>query len=292
MSNRLKGKAAVVTGGGSAGIGGAISYALAMEGAQVVVNDISRDSEGVRMADKMVEKIKKAGGKAVPNYDSVDSMQGGEKIIKTATSNFGRIDILVNVAGNYWGVSTLDLTEKEWDSVMNVHMKGTFATVKAALPEMVKQKSGRIINFSSRAAFNGPASAKVIYSNVAYNAAKAGILGLTMALSLEFRDSGITVNVILPSAVTPLFPKEKMPLEDNLPVPQHTGPEYVPPIVVYLATDKASNVNGQFIYAAGEDICIFGRPLRLPGPHTFLHKNDMWTVDELEQLIPQVLGLH
>jgi NAD(P)-dependent dehydrogenase (short-subunit alcohol dehydrogenase family) len=291
MSNLLKGKIAVITGGGSAGIGGAVAFAMAMEGAQVVANDIGRDPEGNRAADKMVEKIKKAGGTAVANYDSVDSMQGGAKIVKTATDNFGRIDILVNVAGNYWGVSTPDITEKDWDTVMNVHMKGTFATIKAALPTMIKQKSGRIINFSSRAAFNGPASAKVSYSNVAYNAAKAGILGLTMALALEFRESGITFNVILPSAITPLFPKEKLPLEDNLPVPQNTSPEYVAPIVVYLATDKAKDITGQYIYAAGEDICIFGRPFRLPGPHAFLHKNDKWTVDELEQLVPQVIGL-
>ncbi|OGO08084.1 MAG: hypothetical protein A2Y92_03150 [Chloroflexi bacterium RBG_13_57_8] len=290
MSNLLKGKAAVVTGGGSAGIGGAVAYALAMEGAQVVANDIGRDPEGNRAADKMVEKIKKAGGVAVANYDSVDSMLGGAKIVKTATDNFGRIDILVNVAGNYWGVSTPDMTEKDWDTVMNVHMKGTFGTVKAALPAMIKQKSGRIINFSSRAAFNGPASAKVSYSNVAYNAAKAGILGLTMALALEFRDTGITFNVILPSAITPLFPREKMPLTDNLPVPQNIGPEYVSPLVVFLASDKARDITGQYIYAAGEDICIYGRPFRLPGPHTFLHKNDMWTVDELERLIPQFLG--
>lgn len=292
MPRLLKDKVAVVTGGGSAGIGGAIAYAMAMEGAQVVANDIGRDPEGNRAADKMVEKIKQAGGTAVANHDSVDSMEGGAGIIKTATDNFGRVDILVNVAGNYWGVSTPDLTEKDWDTIMNVHMKGTFATIKAALPAMTKQKYGRIINFSSRAAFNGPTAAGVTYSNVAYNAAKAGILGLTMALSLEYRDSGITFNVILPSAVTPLFPKEKLPLEDNLPVPENTGPEYVAPLIVYLATDKAKDISGQYFYAAGEDICIYGRPFRLPGPHAFFHKNDMWTVEELERLIPQFLGQH
>jgi NAD(P)-dependent dehydrogenase (short-subunit alcohol dehydrogenase family) len=292
MSKLLKGKAAVVTGGGSAGIGGATAFALAMEGAQVVVNDISNDSEGNKAADKMVGKIKKAGGTAVANYDSVDTIQGGERIIQTAISNFGRIDVLVNVAGNYWVVPTIDMTEKEWDSVMNVHVKGTFACIKAALTQMVKQKSGRIINFSSRAAFSGPASVKVSYSNLAYNTAKAGILGLTAALASEVKESGITVNVILPSAITPLFPREKMPLEDNIPVPQMTGPEYVTPIVVYLASDKAGEVTGQFIYSGGEDICIFGRPLHLPGPHVYLHKTDKWTVDELEHLIPQLLGLH
>ena len=238
MSQKLKGKSAVVTGGGSAGIGGATAYALAMEGAQVVVNDISLDANGSKAADKMVERIKQEGGTAVANYDSVETMEGGKNIVETAISNFGRIDVLVNVAGNYFIVPTIEMTEEEWDSVMNVHVKGTFGCIKAALGEMVKQKSGRIINFSSRAAFIGPAIAGASYSNLAYNTAKAGILGLTVALAQEVKKDGITVNAILPSAITPLFPREKLPLDDNIPVPQLTGPECVTPIVVYLATDE------------------------------------------------------
>jgi len=291
MSQKLRGKSAVVTGGGSAGIGGATAYALAMEGAQVVVNDIGRDADGNKAADKMVERIRKEGGTAVANYDSVETMQGGKNIVETAISSFGKIDILVNIAGNYFTVPTIDMTEKEWDSVINVHVKGTFGCIKAALGEMVKQKSGRIINFSSRAAFNGPAIADASYSNVAYNTAKAGILGLTIALAQEVKKDGITVNAILPSAITPLFPREKLPLEDNIPVPRLIGPECVAPIVVYLATDEAKDVTGELIYAAGEDICIYGRPLRLPGPHIYLHKNTNWTLDELNQLVPQVLGI-
>jgi NAD(P)-dependent dehydrogenase (short-subunit alcohol dehydrogenase family) len=291
MGDNLKGKSAIVTGGGSAGIGGAVSSLLAAEGASVVVVDIARDSEGKSMADKKVEEIKKAGGTAVASLDDITTMRGGENITNTALKNFGKVDILVNVAGNFWLVPTVEMTEKQWDSIIAVHMKGTFSCIKAALPEMIKQKNGRIINFSSRGAFNGPAAANLIYTNVAYNAVKAGILGFTAALAGEQKNNGITVNAILPSAVTPLFPADKKPLEDNLPVPQQVGPEYVAPMVAYLCTDSAQNITGEFFYSGGGDICIFGRPLRMPGPHTLIHNQGKWTIEELKQIIPELLGI-
>jgi NAD(P)-dependent dehydrogenase (short-subunit alcohol dehydrogenase family) len=291
MGTNLKGKSAVVTGGGSAGIGGAVSSLLAAEGAGVVVADIAKDASGKYMADLKVEAIKKAGGKAVACYDDITTMQGGENIVKTCVGNFGKIDILVNVAGNFWLVPTVEMTEKQWDSIIAVHLKGTFACTKAALPEMIKQKHGRIICFSSRGAFNGPAAANLIYTNVAYNAVKAGILGFVAALAGEQKNNGITVNSILPSAITPLFPSDKKPLEDNLPVPQKTGPEYVAPMVAYLCTDEAQKITGQFFYSGGGDICIFGRPLRMPGPHTLIHNEDIWTIERLKQIIPEMMGL-
>jgi NAD(P)-dependent dehydrogenase (short-subunit alcohol dehydrogenase family) len=291
MGMSLKGKSAVVTGGGSAGIGGAVASLLAAEGASVVVADIARDPEGKSMAEKKVEAIKKVGGTAVASLEDITTMAGGEKIINAAVKNFGKIDILVTVAGNFWLVPTTEMTEKQWDSIVAVHLKGTFSCVKAALPEMIKQKQGRIITFSSRAAFIGPNVVGQVYTNVAYNTVKAGILGLTVSLASEQRINGITVNSILPSAVTPLFPAEKKPLEDNLPVPKNTLPEYVAPLVAYLAGEEAKNVTGQLFYAAGGDICIYGRPLKLPGPHTFMHKEDKWTIDELKQTVPQILGL-
>ena len=121
MTQRLKDKSAVVTGGGSGGIGRAVSLAFAEEGAKVVVNDIGLDPDGMSIADKVVEEIVKAGGTAIANYDSVATMEGGENIIKTATSNFGRIDILVNTAGNINRKPALETTESELDSIMNVH---------------------------------------------------------------------------------------------------------------------------------------------------------------------------
>ena len=151
MAQELKGKVAVVTGGGG-DIGKGIALALAAEGAKVVVNDVSRDPDGNSAADKAVEEIKKAGGTAAANYDSVATMQGGENIVKTATSNFGRIDILVNCAGNFKVVKSVEMTEEDWDSIIDVHLKGHFSCTKAAALEMMKQKSGRIINISSRGA--------------------------------------------------------------------------------------------------------------------------------------------
>jgi NAD(P)-dependent dehydrogenase (short-subunit alcohol dehydrogenase family) len=290
-NQRLSGKSAVVTGAGSAGIGKAIAFGLAAEGAQVVVNDIGTNPEGARLADLAVKQIKDAGGKAVANYDSVATIEGGENIVKTAISNFGKIDILVNCAGVFKSMATQNMTEKDWDSVINTHLKGHFACSKAAMVEMMRQKSGRIINFSSRGAFHGPPVIAVNpnFSCLAYNTAKAGVLGFTTALASELSDQGITVNAILPSAITTLFPFEKKPLTDNIPVPANTQPEYVVPIVVYLASDAAAKITGRYFYSCGGDICLYGRPLQLPGPHMFMHKNDKWTFEELDQIIPQML---
>ncbi len=286
MSQKLKGKSAVVTGAGNpVGIGRAVAIALAAEGASVVVNDIGHDAAGKSDADNVVAEIVRAQGKAVPSYDSVATMQGGANIIKAAVSNFGKIDILVNCAGNFIPRRFAVVTEEEWDSVISVHLKGHFACNRAAVPEMIKQKSGRIINFSSRGATFGGGSAP-------YSAAKAGILGLTTALSDDLKEYGITVNAILPSAVTWLFPGEKKRMDDNTPVASFTGPEYVAPVVLYLATEEAGNITGRFFYASGGDICIYPRPFQLPGASpVFIRKIGKWTVDEIGQVMPPLLGL-
>ena len=279
MTQKLKDRSAVVTGGGD-GIGKEVALAMAAEGAKVVINDIDKSA-----ADKLVEAIKEAGGTAVANYDSVATMEGGESIIKTATGNFGRIDILVNCAGNFKALPTLDVTEDIWDSIITVHLKGHFSCSKAAIKEMLKQKHGRIINISSRAAAFGPAS-------LPYSAAKAGILGMTSMLSSELKDEGITVNVILPSAHTKLFSGGVPNIGDNMPVMLDRGPEYVAPIIVYLATDEAGGINGRYIYASGGDICIYAHPFQLPGEaHMFTRKMGKWTVAELSEVIPPLLGL-
>ena len=286
MANRLKDRVAVVTGGGEGGIGEAITLALVAEGAKVVINDIGRDPDGKSLADKVVEKIVKANGIAVANYDSVATMSGGENIVKTAISNFGRIDILVNCAANLKRVPTVEMTENDWDSIINVHLKGHFSCTKAAITEMIKRNSGRVINFSSRAAAGGGGS-------VAYSAAKAGILAFTLALSLELREYGITVNAIVPSADTKLFPGPRPKgLGAAYPVPISIEPDYVAPIVVYLATDKAHDITGQLFYASGGDICIYSKPLAVPRETPmFIRKMGKWTVDELSEVIPPLLGL-
>ena len=283
MTQRLSGRSAVVTGGGD-GIGKAVAFAMAAEGAKVVVNDIGKDPQGNSMADKVVEEINKAGGTAVANYESVATVAGGQKIIQTAVSNFGRVDILVNCAGNYALGTIEDMTEESWDSVMDVHVKGHFSCSQAAVKEMIKQKYGRIINISSSAAFMFLPG---ISRSIAYPAAKAAIMGLTATLSANLKQHGITVNAILPDAVTKLFP---FPTVLGAANKIRKGPEYVAPTIVYLATEEARNVTGQYIYACGGELCVYNRPFQVPGPHTFAQKDGQWTVEELARIISQMLG--
>ena len=276
MTDKLKGKVAVITGGGG-GIGGEVALAMVAEGASVVINDINKE-----LADETINDIKKAGGKAAANYDSVVTMAGGENIIKTATNNFGSIDILVNCAGFLISAPAVEIKEKDWDDIIAVHLKGHFACTQPAIKEMVKQKSGRIINISSRASFRFNWSE---LDCLPMATAKAGIAGFTALLSAEMKQYGITVNAILPSAITKKYPK-KLPSFGGA---ETVSADFVAPIIVYLATDGAKNITGQYFYAGGGDVCIFTRPLQLDGTNKFIRKIGKWTVDELNSVIPPLL---
>ena len=282
MGQKLAGKVAVVTGGGG-GIGKNVAWGLAAEGANVVINDFGTGSDGIKLADKAVEEVKKASGKAVANYDSVTTVVSAAKIINAATSNFERVDILVNCAGNIVGTSTLDITQEQWDATLAIHIGGHFACSQAAAREMVKQKSGgSIINFASRGAFP-----LFEASGSSYAVAKAGILGFTTALSSELKKYNIRVNAICPNASTPLFPSVDPRGGMGIPKTTSLDPSDIAPLIVYLTTDAAKNITGQFIYAAGGDFCIFDRPLQ---PKIYVRKIGKWTVDELGETIPG-LGL-
>jgi NAD(P)-dependent dehydrogenase (short-subunit alcohol dehydrogenase family) len=289
MSKHLEGKVAAVTGAGSEqGIGKEVALALAAEGAKVVVNDIGKDADGTRGADRVVNEIKKAGGIAAANYDSVATMEGGTNIVKTALDNFGKIDIMVNTAGNYLAGATVEFPEKSFDALIAVHLKGMFACTQAAMKEMIKQKSGRIINFTSIGAFPPglpPAFARVPKS-IIYSTVKAGVAGFTCALSMELKEHNITVNAISPGAITKLFPFTGPFVAGG----KREGPEYVAPAVVYLATDEAKDITGQFIFAGAGDIIVYNKPMQLPGPHMFIRKEGKWTVDELIKAVPDIVS--
>ena len=137
IDGRLKDKMAIITGAAS-GIGKATAVFFAKEDARLALADI--DVAGLK---KVANSITKAGGTAIANYNSVDTMEDGAEIIKTATSNYGRLDILVNCAGNFKVAGINDVTEELWDSIIAVHLKGHFSCSKAAVPEMLKNKSGR-----------------------------------------------------------------------------------------------------------------------------------------------------
>jgi 3-oxoacyl-[acyl-carrier protein] reductase len=283
MTQWLEDKSAVITGGGN-GIGRATALEMAQLGAKIVVNDFARGPDGVPCADKVVREIQAMNGVAVANYNSVTTAQGAEGIVETATKNFGRLDILVNCAGNFKIRATTEMTDEDWNSIINVHLTGHFNCIRAAARVMIPQKTGRIINISSPAAGIVPPGT----FNCAYCAAKAGILGLTTATAVEFEPYGITVNAILPSADTKLFPGIKGPL-GSLPGSDFVDPEYVAPIMAYLATDQAQSITGRYIYARGEDVCVFARPLQVSSA-TLLRGRGKWTIEALHQTVSAVVG--
>ena len=280
MAQRLTGKVAVITGGGG-GIGRCVALALAAEGVSVVVNDFGTGSDGIKLADKVVDEVKKAGGQAVANYDSVTTVASAAKIIKTATDNFGRLDILINCAGNIVHTSTLEITQEQWDATLAVHIGGHFSCSQAAARAMVKQKSGgSIVNFASRGAFPFFGA-----SGSTYAVAKAGILGFTTALSQELKQYGIRVNAICPNASTPLFPSTDPRGGMGIPRTLSLDPADIAPLIVYLVTDEAKNITGEFIYAAGGDFCVFERPLQ---PRIYVRKIGKWTIDEIGAVMPGI----
>jgi len=295
LSDRLKGKNAVVT-GGAGGLGQEVCLALLAEGANLVINDIgaTRAGSGAESgpADKVVDEVKKRGGKAVANYDSVVDFAAAEKLIKACVDNFGRIDILVNCHGNLRDRMIWNMTEDEWDSVMYVHLKGTFNTSRHACVLMRQQKSGRIINVTSDA-WRGT------MGHVNYGAVKGGVVSLTRSIAREMGRYGVTANCFAPIAATRMTLDEdvkqgvwkrvaagvltKEQAEATLAMP---GPEYIPPIIVYLATDEAANINGQVFHAEKGRISIYSEPVEA---RTIFKGEGNFTTEELIDMVPKTL---
>ena len=195
----LRDKVAVVT-GAARGIGREIALLMAQHGAFVVVNDYGGGADGSGAArtpaDDVVKEIKAVGGQAVANYDSVSTMAGGQSIIQTALDHFGRVDIVVNNAGILRDRMIFNMTEEEWDAVINTHLKGCFTVTRAAAPHMRERKWGRLINMTSTSGLVG----NVGQAN--YAAAKLGIVGFTRVVALDMARYNVTANCISPFAWT------------------------------------------------------------------------------------------
>lgn len=240
---RFDGKVAVVTGAGG-GLGRTHALLLASRGAKVVVNDLGGAPDGTgeskSLADKVVEEIQSAGGEAVPNYDSVATMEGGASIIKAATDSFGRIDILINNAGILRDVSFLKMPEESWDIIFSVHVKGAFCCSKAAWPIMREQQYGRIIMTSSAAGIYGN------FGQANYSAAKMALIGLGQTLALEGKKYNVHANTIAPIADSRLTATV---LPDD--IRKKLKPEYVSPLVAYLCSEACEETGGLFEVGAG-----------------------------------------
>ncbi len=282
MAKRLEGKVAIVTGAGR-GIGRGEALALASEGAKVVVNDLGGAVDGSGAArspaDEVVAEIKKLGGEAVANYDSVATMQGGENIVKTAIDNFGKVDILVNNAGILRDRMLFNMSEEDWDLVLKVHLYGHFYTIRAVSPFFRQQRYGRIINTSSVAGLNA-----TTYGQANYGTAKEGIVGLTRKVARDMGRYGVTCNCIRPNAGTRLTLSDEMKKArpEAMAKFEQMKPEDIAPLVVWLASDDAANVNGRTFYVERGRIGLYSEPVL----EKQLVKAGRWTIDELFRFMP------
>jgi NAD(P)-dependent dehydrogenase (short-subunit alcohol dehydrogenase family) len=284
----LKGKAVVVTGAGR-GVGREIALLMAQEGARVVVNDYGGSETGSgtsqKPADEVADEIRKGGGEAVANYDSVATMAGGQAIIKTATDAFGRIDVVVNNAGILRDRMIFNMTEEEWDAVINTHLKGTFAVTRAAAPIMREQKWGRFINMTSTSGLVG----NVGQAN--YAAAKLGIFGLTKATALDMARYNVTANCISPFAWTRMIgtiPTETDQQKARVEKIKQMSPAHIAPMAVFLASDGAKDVTGQVFGVRGKELMLFGHER----PIMRVHHAEGWTPSRIADMFPGTLQHH
>ena len=272
----LTGKVAIVTGAGG-GIGRAHALLLAKEGAAVVVNDlggsVDGSGEGSRVADEVVKEIRAGGGMAIADFGSVTDAAEAQGMVDAAVGEFGRLDILINNAGILRDKSFKKMDEELWDSVIAVHLKGTYHATRAAYARMIEQgEGGRIIMTSSTSGLIGN------FGQTNYGAAKAGIAGFMRCLAIEAKKANITVNVLAPNAYSrmtaPLFPEGSE---------ERFAPEKVSPAIVWLCSDEAADITGQQFVISGNRVSLL-----YPAQSRIANDDDTegsWTPEEIGQKI-------
>ncbi len=298
MAKMLDGKVAIVTGAGR-GIGRGEALLLARYGAKVVVNDpgVGLDGKGkdVMVVDSVVQEIKSFGGEAVANYESVTDFNGAKRIIDQAVSTYGKLDILVNNAGILRDRMVFNMSEEDWNIVIDVNLKGTFNCTRHACVYWREQHkagkpvSGRIISTTS--------DAGLLYNpgQSNYGAAKAGVAAFTLIVAKEMARYGVTANVVAPMARTRLTTDATPSLAPLMGTPESMkekfgydilDPENIAPLVVYLASDEAKDITGQVFRIAGGYIWIFD------SWHTVarIDKHGRWTPEEIGERIKELLS--
>ncbi len=258
----FRGRVAIVTGGGG-GLGRNYAIELAKRGAKVVVNDLGGSKDGVGSSispsDHVVEEIKRLGGEAVPNYDNVATLEGGEKIVRAAIDAFSKVDILINNAGILVDSSFAKMDENKWDTAIAVHLKGTFCVTKFAYLHMMRQNYGRIVMTTSASGLAGN------FGQANYASAKMGVVGFANALKLEGAKYNIRVNVIAPVAGTRLT-------EDVVPpeIFERMSVNFVAPAVLYMCSEQCQD-SGMIINAG---LGYFSRSAIMTGEGVVLRDGD------------------
>jgi len=264
----LDGKVAIVTGAGR-GLGREEALALAKEGCNLVINDLGGDFDGTvigietKVADEVVDECKKLGVKAVGNYDSVTDFNKAKGMIDQAIAEFGKLDILINNAGILRDKMIFNMTEADFVSVFDVHMRGTFNMTRHAAEyfrnecknDPMKENFGRIINTADDVGLLGNRG----QSN--YGAAKAGVASFTLTTALELKKYA-TVNCIVPRARTRLTTVATPKIAGIMSSKSESGmdifhPSHIAPLVVYLASDQARNVNGEVFRMVGDRLWVY-----------------------------------
>lgn len=294
-SIRFDGRVAVVTGAGN-GLGRSYAMELARHGASVVVNDLGcgfygKDSSP-ESADRVVDEIKAAGGRAVASYDSVSTRAGGSAIIQRALDAFGRIDIVINNAGNQRNGLFEDLTDEMIDPVLETHLKGAFYVTQPAYREMKKQGYGRILFVGSQSAvFGNPCRAN-------YSAAKGSMIGLMNVVAIEGAPHGIIANVLLPNAIVSrpaAVAQETRPDAAFLAeASKHVGvfkdsfkPEFVAPMAAFLVSEACKTSQGMYSVLGNRYARVF---IGLP-PGWLSEIDSPPSIDDIRSHLPEIEGM-
>ena len=295
MSGNLEGKVVAITGAGR-GIGRAIALMAAAEGARVVVADYGgavsgRSAISSEVADAVVAEIRAAGGEAVASAQDVSTMEGGRQIVQAALDGFGRLDGMVCCAGIMVTKYLWELEEKEWDDVIAVHVKGHFSCFQAAAKVMMEQGSGSLVSISSGAAFTSPPNLPV------YSTAKAAIMGLTWSTANALGRYGINTNCVVPNASTRmsdsfygnvewLSDQVGETLRSDMAEGTYRDPAQMAPIVGYLLSDAAREINGQVFQAKGYEIQHLGRIIW----DKSMTNTGPWDIETIAARLPGELG--
>ena len=284
---RLDGRVAIVTGAGR-GIGRSVARLLASEGASVVVNDLGSAVDGSGNdsgpAHDVVAEIAEAGGKAVANGADISVFAAAEKLVQTAIEEFGRLDILVNVAGILRDRMVFNMTEQEWDDVIRVHLKGTFNTTRFASAHWrsLRDESAqnRVINFTSVSGLHGAPG------QPNYAAAKMGIVGLAWSSARALGKYGVTVNAISPGAATRMTDSVPTDRRRTRPEVDEWSPDNVAPIVAYLASERSGWITGRIIHSSGYEVSLYSNP----EPVVRIVGTGPWQPDALAEQVERSFG--
>lgn len=288
MNKSMSGKVAVVTGAGG-GIGRDIALQLAQAGARVVVNDIGASLSGegndAGPAAAVVAEIRAAGGEASPNTDSIATREGAQRLIQQAVDTFGRIDCVVNNAGILRDRFFHKMSEDEWDAVVKVHLYGSFYTSSAAAGFFKDQGSGSFVHMTSTSGLVGNRA------QANYAAAKMGIVGLSRTIAIDMQRSGVRSNCIAPFAWGRMVASVPITTEAQRLAAERKQqlmtPAKVAPLAVFLASDLATDVNGQVFAVRGNEIMLMSQPR----PVKSVHQSEGWTPEGIaEHALPAMRG--